>query len=81
MSLMVTFYYRKDNGSLWRKTTIPTQQELMHLSCADGLVPWGMVDVDDFLIDHIEAGHCLCLDGKVIILPESEWPEVIYGIS
>ena len=72
---MITFYYRKDSGNLWRKTTDPTPKELMHLSCADGLVPWGVAEVDEDVAERIDAGHCRCADGTVIMLPDSEWPE------
>ena len=80
---MKSYYYRKDTGSLWAKTTDPTARELMHLSCADGLVPWGIIEVDDFLVDHINASHCLVVDGALVMLPESEWPEEVItdGIS
>lgn len=72
---MVEYYYRKDSGNLWRKTSDPTEQEQRHLAGAPGLVPWGLVVVDHAKADHVDAGHCLCIDGRVDLIPEEQWPE------
>jgi hypothetical protein len=73
---MATFYYSKDTGYLWPKTTEPTERELKHLAGEGGVTPWGTVDVEESVLEDAQSHRCVVSsEGSIALLPEDQWPE------
>lgn len=72
---MATFYYHRESGYLWPKTTSPTPHEERHLAGDSGFDHWGIIDIDGVMADHALLNHCIIQDGQAGMLPEDVWPE------